>query len=265
MRRMGCRRWMGRRVSGRRSRTVRWRSPTSARCGHGLVRIRTSHANWSGWRRMVDLCSNHIQRFGSVGFRIALDFNVEPTQSHKLIHLHLGTDTLHLRHRLLRPPLHLGLVRTNVSLLRHATSAALVRSSTLIIICCGRGQRGGAARSQTSRRRRMGRTSMGCCRCRGCGTCRCSGVCRVDPRMMRMVRRTRRISRSGRRRRTAVMSAVMRRRRSHGSVRGRHPSRRRCSAGGRWRRLAFHFGTGGWWGMMSWGRTAAAAPAVGVL
>jgi len=96
---------------------------------------------------------DHIHWFCSVGLRIALNFNVESPQGHELIHLHLRADTLHLRHRLVRPPLHLGLVRAHVPFLWHPAAAALVRPSPLVIVSCQR---------RREMRREGGNTARGC-------------------------------------------------------------------------------------------------------
>jgi len=215
----------------------------------------------------MDLGAYHVERFRCVGFWVALDFDVESTQGHELIHLHLGANALHLRHRLLRPPLHLRLVRTNVSLLRHPTPPALVTPPSLIVVG-GRTQvrrkrRGHSPRGLTptvtqvriAPSVRGGRVRRGR---RAGGARRGRRVRRAYPGMMRrrgaVVRVMRRISRRrrrghGRRRGSSpVVRSVVGRRRRHarGPVRGvrrrRHARRRRRA--GRWR-IAFHVRRGG--------------------
>jgi len=128
-----------------RRRSSRVGTPTAIAC-HGMSWIGTSHVAtaiaagwwsrqwaWWGWR-MLDLGPDHIHRFGGVGFGIALNFNVESAEGHELIHLHLSTNTLHLRRRLLRPSLDLWLIGTNVSFFGNPTPSAFVRPSSFFIL-----------------------------------------------------------------------------------------------------------------------------------
>jgi len=218
---------------------------------------------WTRRRWVMNLGAYHVERFCCVGFWVALDFDVESAQGHELVHLHLGANTLHLRHRLLGPSLHLWLVRTNVSLLRHPAPPALVTPPSLIVVSSQtqmrRKQRRHSPRGLTPSMTQMriapsvrgGRVRRG----RRADSARRGGrVRRVNPRTMRRRRpmvRMRRIPRRRRRRhgrrRSPVVRSVMGRRRRHArspvrGVRWRHAWRRRRAG---WRSLAFHVRRGG--------------------